>query len=93
MDIQTILNITLSIITVWLAYRNFVLSNKKDTMRESEEMTEIKVKLGQAMDMLRDLQKEMRSVSIISERVVVMETKIEGIIDRIEKLEEKYGKQ
>lgn len=94
MDNQTLLNVVLGILTAYLAVRNYLTSSRKDAKFESQEMTEIQVKLSQAMDMLRDLQKEMRSVSIISERVVVIETKIEEIYSRIEKIEEKNnGKQ
>lgn len=92
MDIQTLLNILLSVITVYLAARNFMLTNKKDTQRESAEMAEIQTKLSQAMDLLRDLQKDMRSVSIISERVVIIETRLTEVFTRLEKLEEKDGK-
>ena len=41
------------------------------------------------MDTLRDLQKDMKSVSILSERVVVIETNLQELYRRIEKLEER----
>lgn len=90
MDIQTLLNIVLSIITVYLALRNFVLTSKKDTQRESQEMTEIKVSLTQLMGMVRDLQKDVRTSNadfrILSERVAVMDSKLHDAFTRIEEI-------
>ncbi len=85
---QTILNIILSIITVYLAIRNYLSTNRKDVQRETTEMTEIRVQLNQVMGVLRDVQKEMRNVSILSERVVAIETRVTEIYKRIDKLEE-----
>lgn len=92
MDNQTILNILLSIATVYLAIKNYLNTNRKDTMRESQEMTTIKVQLDQVMGMLRDVQKDMKNVSILSERVVKIETRLTEIYNRIDKLEEYHGR-
>lgn len=92
MDNQTILNILLSIVTVYLAIKNYLNVNRKDTMRESQEMTTIKVQLDQVMGMLRDVQKDMKNVSILSERVVAIETRLTEIYNRIDKLEEYHGR-
>jgi len=89
MPTQTVLNIILSLITVYLAIRNFQMSQKKETQRESEEMTEIRVQYRQVMDLLRDLQKDMKNVSVLSERVVIIETRLAEIFGRLEKLESK----
>ena len=90
MDIQTALNIVLGILTLWLAYRNFVSNNRKDVMRESQEMTEIKVQLNQVMGLLRDMQKDIRTNNAdyraLSERVVKLETKLEVVNQRIDEL-------
>ncbi|MBQ4512237.1 MAG: hypothetical protein II969_04540 [Anaerolineaceae bacterium] len=90
MNLQTFLNIILGILTVWLAYRNFVSVSKKDTQRESEEMTEIRVQLTQVMAMLRDLQKDVRTSTAdfraLSERVVILETKLDAAFQRIDEL-------
>lgn len=92
MDIQTTLNIILGILTVWLAYRNFVSNNKKDVMRESQEMTEIKVQLNQVMGLLRDMQKDIRTNNAdyraLSERVVKLETMLETAFQQIKELKE-----
>ena len=90
MDTQTILNIVLGVVTAWLAYRNFLSGAKKDTQRESEELTEIRVQLNQVMGMLRDLQKDVRTSTAdfraLSERVVKLETKIDAAFQRIDEL-------
>ena len=90
MSTQTVLNIILSVVTVYLGIRNFALTQKKDTQRESAEMTEIRVQYKQVMDLLRDLQKDMKNVSVLSERVVVIETRLAEIFGRLEKLEDKH---
>lgn len=87
MSTQTVLNIILSAVTVYLGIRNFALTQKKETQQESQEMTEIRVQYSQVVDMLHDLQKEMKNVSVLSERVVVIETNLAEIYRRIEKLE------
>ena len=96
MDIQTILNIVLSAITVWLAYRNFFASTRRDTIKESEEMTRIRTQLDQVMDLLRDMQKDIRTSSadlrMLDKQVTVMEMKLEEAFTRLEKLEGKDGK-
>ena len=90
MDIQTALNIVLGILTAWLAYRNFISNSRKDVMRESQEMTEIKVQLNQVMGLLRDMQKDIRTNNAdyraLSERVVKLETKLEVVNQRIDEL-------
>ena len=87
MSTQTILNIILSVVTVYLGYRNFALTQRKENQRETSEMTEIRVQYTQVMEMLHDLQKEMKSVSVLSERVIKIETNLEEIYRRIERLE------
>lgn len=90
MDNQTILNILLGLITAYLAVRNFLSSNKKDVMRESQEMTEIKVQLNQLMSMMHDMQKDIRTSTAdfraLSERVVKLETKLEMLSENFESL-------
>lgn len=90
MDNQTLLNIVLGILTAYLAVKNFLNSNKKDVMRESEEMTEIRVQLNQVSSMLREVQKDLRtSISdfrILSERVVILETRLNAAFERIDEL-------
>lgn len=90
MDNQTVLNIVLGIITVYLAVRNFISSNKKDVMRESQEMTEIKVQLNNLMGMMRDMQKDIRTSTAdfksLSERVVALETRLTILSDTFEEL-------
>ena len=97
MDTQTKLNIVLSVITVYLAIRNFALSSKKDTQRESQEMTEIRVQLSQVMGLLRDLQKDVRTSTAdfraLSDRVLIIETKLETTIADFAKMkEDNHGK-
>ena len=91
MDWQTYLNIGLAILAGILGYKNWQMAQRREDRRESEEFTEIRVQYNQVMDMLHDLQKDMRSVSVISERVVVIETNVAEIYRRIEKREGKYG--
>lgn len=90
MDNQTILNIVLGVITAYLAVRNFLSSSKKDVMRESQEMTEIKVQLNQLMAMMHDMQKDIRTSTAdfraLSERVVKLETKLEMLTENFESL-------
>ncbi len=91
MDWRTFLDILLAILAAVFGYKNWQMAQKREDRRESEEFTEIRVQYNQVMDMLHDLQKDMKSVSIISERVVVIETNVAEIYRRIEKLEGKYG--
>ena len=96
MDTQTVLNIILSFLTVYLALRNFVLTSKKDTRRESQEMTEIRVQLTQVMSLLKDLQKDVRTSTAdfraLSDRVLIIETKLENTIADLVKMKEgNYG--
>ena len=92
MDIQLILNIFLSIVTVYLAVKNFILTSKKDAQRESQELTEIRVQLSQVMGLLRDLQKDVRTSTAdfraLSDRVLIIETKLESAMDSITKMKE-----
>ena len=91
-EIQTVLNIFLSIITVYLAIRNFVLTSRKNIQRASQEMTEIRVQLSQVLDVLHDLQKDVRTSTAdfrkLSDRVLVLETKLGIITDEVTKLKE-----
>ena len=99
MDIQTVLNVVLSCITVYLALRNFALVSKKDTQRESQEMTEIKVQLSQLMGMMRDIQKDVRTSTAdfraLSERVAIIDTKLAAAFTRIDEMKKEIanGKQ
>lgn len=92
MSTQTILNIVLSAATVYLAIRNYALTSKKESQRESAEMAEIRTQLAQVMSMLRDLQGDMKSLNALTERVVAIETKLSVALDRIKKLEEDHGR-
>lgn len=93
---QTILNILLSIATVYLAVRNYMMAAKKEDQRESQEMTEIKVRLNQLADMMRDMQKDIRTSTAdfreLTGRVIKIETRLDQAISRLEKLEENHGK-
>lgn len=90
MDNQTILNIILGVVTAYLAVKNFIASSRKDVVRESQEMTEIKVQLSQLMSMMRDMQKDIRTSTAdfksLSERVVALETKLSILSDSFETL-------
>ena len=97
MDTQTLLNIILSVVTVYLAIKNFLLTAKKDTQRESQEMTEIRVQLSQVMGLLRDLQKDVRTSTAdfraLSDRVLIIEERLSATMENLEKIkEEKNGK-
>jgi len=91
MDWRTFLDILLAILAGFLAYKNWQMNQRREDRRESEEMTEIRVQYSQVLDMLHDLQKDMKSVSILSERVVVIETNLTEIYRRLEKLEDNNG--
>ena len=98
MDTQTVLNIVLSAAMVILSIKNFSLSSKKDTQRESQEMTEIRVKLSQVMDLMRDLQKDVRTSTAdfraLSDRVLIIEERLSATIESLEKMKgEKHGKR
>jgi len=98
MDTQTVLNILLSAATVYLAIRNFTLNSKKDTQRESQEMTEIRVQLTQVMGLLRELQRDVRTSTAdfraLSDRVLIIEERLSNAMDDLGKLkEEKNAKQ
>ena len=85
MDNQTFLNIILSLVTVYLAIRNFFFTFKKNTQVESQELTEIRVQLTQVMGLLRDLQRDVRTSTAdfraLSDRVLVIETRL-GFTDQ-----------
>lgn len=89
MDYQ-ILSIVLAILTTYLAVRNYITSNRKDIMRESQEMTEIKVQLHQLMGMLQDVQKDIRNNAadyhVLNERVIKLETKLDTALKQIDEL-------
>ena len=97
MSNQTILNILLSVLSLWLAYRNYVLNNRRESQTETREMTEIRVQLDNVMGMLRDMQKDIRNSTTdfreLSGRVIIIETKLGEAFNRITKLEEVHGKQ
>ena len=87
----------LSLITAYLAIKNFSLSSKKDVQRESQEMTEIRVQLSQVMSLLRDLQRDVRTSTAdfraLSDRVLIIEERLSNALEAIEKMkEEKNGK-
>ena len=92
METQTLLNIILSVITVYLALRNFILTSRKDVQRESEEMTEVRVQLNQVMSLLKDLQRDVRTSTAdfreLSDRVLILETKLETTMNELNKLKE-----
>ena len=94
MDWRTFLDVALALLAAWLGYRNLSMNVKKDTQRESQEMTEIRVQLTNVMGLLRDLQKDMKSVSILSERVVKIETKLELAFQQLDEIKKElnYGK-
>lgn len=97
MDNQTILNIILSVITAYLAVKNFLITSRKDVQRESQEMTEIRVQLSQVMGLLRDLQRDVRTSTAdfraLSDRVLLIEERLSTAMESIEHLkEEKNGK-
>lgn len=98
METQTALNIILSIITVYLAIKNFTLTSRKDVQRESQEMTEIRVQLSQVMSLLHDLQKDVRTSTAdfraLSDRVLLIEERLSATMENFTKLkEELHGKQ
>ena len=66
------------------------MDNKKESQRESAEMTEIRVQLTQVMGMLGDLQKDVKT-SIkdyreMSERIAIIETKLKAAFLQIDEL-------
>lgn len=98
MDNQTFLNIILSLIAAYLAIKNFLLASKKESQRESQEMTEIRVQLSQVMGLLRDLQKDVRTSTAdfraLSDRVLLIEERLSATMESLEKMKgEKNGKQ
>ena len=97
MDFQTWLNILLGCLSAWLAYRNFTMSNRHDVQRESQEMTEIRVQLTQVMEMLRDLQKEVRISNAdfrdLSKQVAIIEVNLNTAFKRIDELREYHRVQ
>lgn len=95
MSNQTILNILLSALSLYLAYRNYILTNKKEQQTETREMTEIRVQLDNVMGMLRDMQKDLRDATAdyrdLNSRVIVIETKLGEAFTRLGRLEEGHG--
>lgn len=95
MNAQTILNIILSVLTLYLAYQNYRMSQKKENQRESQEMTEIRVQLQQVMSMLQDLQKDVRTSTAdfreLAGRVIKIETRLEEAFKRLDKMEGDHG--
>lgn len=89
MDWRTFLDILLAIIAALLGYKNWQMSQRREDRRESEELTEIRVQYSQVMTLLHDLQKEMKNVSQLTERVIKIETNLDEIYRRIEKMEAK----
>jgi len=91
-ETQTFLNVILSCVTVYLAIRNFVLASRKNTQRESQELTEIRVQLTQVMGLLRDLQKDVRTSTAdfraLSDRVLKIETQLEIAMKDLAKMKE-----
>ena len=95
---QTVLNIILSVLTLYLGYRNYVLNNNRENQTETREMTEIRVQLDNVMGMLRDMQKDIRNSTTdfreLTGRVIIIETKLGEAFSRIVKLEQEgHGKQ
>ncbi len=97
MSNQTILNIILSVLSLYLAYRNYVLNNRRENQTETREMTEIRVQLDNVMGMLRDMQKDIRNSATdyreLNGRVIIIETKLAEAFSRLTKIEEGHGKQ
>ena len=89
MDWRTFLDILLAIIAALLGYKNWQMTQRREDRRESEELTEIRVQYSQVMTLLHDLQKEMKNVSQLTERVIKIETNLDEIYRRIEKMEAK----
>ena len=93
MSTQSILNIVLTVATVYLAYRNWSLTIKKEDQRESQEMTEIRVQLNQVMSLLHDVQKDIRESTAdfraLSDRVLKIEMKLDAAYAQINELKEK----
>lgn len=95
MDWRTFLDIILALLAAYLGYRNLSMATKKENQRESQEMTEIRVQLNQVMGLLRDLQKDMKAVGVLSERVVKIETKLELAFQQLDEIKKELnnGKQ
>lgn len=97
MSNQTILNILLSVLSVYLAYRNYILNNRRDDQTETREMTEVRVQLNQVMEMLRSMQQDIRNTGTefreLTGRVIAIETKLDEAFARLRKLEEGHGNQ
>jgi len=93
MTTQTMLNIVLSLVTVYLAYRNWDLTSKKEDQRESQEMTEIRVQLDQVKDLLKDMRKDIKDSTAdfraLNDRVTILETKLDTAFLRIDELKAK----
>ena len=92
MSNQTLLNLILSGVTVYLAIRNYLMATRKESQRESEEMTEIRVQLNQVLGLLQDLQKDLRTTTAdfraLDKRVTIIETKLDSLSKDISQLKE-----
>ena len=90
MDWQTGLNILLAVVAGILGVKNYQMQQIRESQRESNEMTEIRVQLMNVMSMLQDMQKDIRTSTAdfraLSERVVIIETKVEAAFQRIDEL-------
>lgn len=91
MNSQTLINVVLSLITVYLAIKNFSLTSHKNTKQESAEWTRIQARLDVVMEMLRDLQKDVRTSTAdfraLSDRVLKIEIEFQSM------KEDKNGKR
>jgi hypothetical protein len=91
MNTQTLINIFLSLVTVYLAIKNFVLASHKNTKQESAEWARIQAQLDIVTGMLRDLQKDVRTSTAdfraLSDRVLKIEIEFQSM------KEDKHGKQ
>ena len=97
MDWRTFLDCGLALLAAYLGYRNYVMETRKESQRESSEMTEVRVQLNQVMSLLHDMQKDIRSSTAdfraLDKRVTIAETKLAEAFTRLEKMEEQNGKQ
>lgn len=91
MNSQTLINVVLSLITVYLAIKNFSLTSHRHTKQESAEWTRIQARLDVVMEMLRDLQKDVRTSTAdfraLSDRVLKIEIEFQSM------KEDKNGKR
>jgi hypothetical protein len=87
---RTYLDIGLALLAGYLAVQNYHMSQRKDIQRESQEMTEIRVQYKQVMDILHDLQRDIRTYTTdfkaLSEKVAILEEKMKTAFVRIDEL-------